>query len=222
MVHRLSELHGDKERYTIPNGYDPDIVNKGTALRKEFNIVYAGVLYKGRRDPEPLFRAVQELIAEGLVDGKDMVLDFYGDNDGWLNNDIARYALQGIARAHGVIPREDVLMRERESQLLLLLMWNNPEERGNYTGKVFEYLAAQRPILSLGGKEGVVVELLKSSGTGVNVTDHDEVKKQIMEFYSEYKTHGAVGYHGDMSVIGQFSHKEMARKFSKVLEKITT
>lgn len=221
LARKLSELHGDGRCLSIPNGYDPDIVCHDATLRKDFNIVYAGVLYRGRRDPEPLLKVVRDLVSEGLVDSKDVIMDFYGNQERWLTEDVARYGLQDMVRAHGVVPKEEVLEKERESQLLLLLMWDNPEERGNYTGKVFEYLAAQRPILSLGGKDGVVAELLERTGAGVTVTGYDEVREKVMELYSEYKSRGSVGYQGKMAEIERYNHKEMAKKYSEVLGRVS-
>jgi hypothetical protein len=48
---------------------------------------------------------------------------------------------------------------------------------GVYTGKIFEYLAAQRPILAIGGSKGVVKELLDDTNAGVYVTSIKGVKK---------------------------------------------
>ena len=45
-----------------------------------------------------------------------------------------------------------------ESQALLLMKWNDPAHRGIYTAKIFEYLAAGRPVLAVGGYDDVVNE----------------------------------------------------------------
>ena len=111
--------------------------------------------------------------------------------------------------------------KQRESQVLLLLLWDHPDEIGVYTGKIFEYLAAQRPVLAIGGPEGVVKDLLAETNAGVYATSVDDVKKALEEYYREYKLKGVVGYNGEKAEIDKYSQREMARKFAEVLGTLT-
>ena len=47
-------------------------------------------------------------------------------------------------------PSRRVPARQQASDVQILLMWNDPDEAGNYTGKLFEYLGSGRPILMMG------------------------------------------------------------------------
>lgn len=62
-------------------------------------------------------------------------------------------------------PSQQSLDIQKRSQLLLILAWDNKKEKGVYTGKIFDYLAAKRPILSIGSSEDVISKLLASTGT---------------------------------------------------------
>ncbi|NQE44520.1 hypothetical protein C5S31_00680, partial [ANME-1 cluster archaeon GoMg2] len=186
-------------------------------LSDKFSIVYTGNLYRGKRDPEPLLKAIQKLILEGIIEPDEVVIDFYGYDEGWLERDVERYGLQDIVRVHGVIPREEALKKQREAQILLLLTWNDPTERGVYTGKVFEYLAARRPILSMGISGGVVEDLLKETNAGVHTSSQEEIERALKIFHSEFKLKGRVGYCGISTKIERYSQREMARKFADVL-----
>ena len=214
----LEELHRHRPVVSIPNGFDPDLVNPGLPLNDRFHVVYAGVLYRGRRDPEPLFRAVRELMDEGKMDGGEVLIDLFGDQDGWLSEDVARHGLEGIVRLRGMVPRDEVIDNERRAQVLLLLMWNTPQEAGTYSGKVFEYLAARRPILSWGGGGGVVTGLLERTGAGIDASTYDALKEELFRLYSEHRSHGSVAYRGRWPEIERFSHREMAGRFSAVLD----
>ncbi len=121
---------------------------------------------------------------------------------------------------HGLIPREEALKKQREAQILLLLTWNDPTERGVYTGKVFEYLAARRPILSIGISGGVVEALLKETNAGVHTSSQEEIERALKKFHSEFKLKGRVGYGGINAKIERYSQREMARKFADVLDRI--
>jgi hypothetical protein len=118
----------------------------------------------------------------------------------------------------GTVPRDIALEKQRESQLLLLLKWNDPKRRGVYTAKIFEYLAARRPLLAVGGFPDVVDQLLNETKAGVSGQTEEDIKTVLLRLYREYKSTGAVGYNGNEAEINKYSHREMARKFATVLD----
>jgi glycosyltransferase involved in cell wall biosynthesis len=211
-------LH-EKPVYTIPNGFDPDDV-KSAPLTREFTITYTGLIYKGKQDPVLLLKALHELIEEGVIDPRVTKVRFFGILANWLGQEIKRYRLDGVVKQYGIVPRKIALKKQRESQILLLLNWNDPEERGMYTGKVFEYLAAKRPILAIGGAKGVISELLEETVVGVHTLNIASLKEVLSYWYREYDVLGQVEYHGKENKIQKYDHREMARKFVNVLSKI--
>lgn len=222
LAETLGTLHKGKQMYTITNGFDPQEINTSHIdLTTKFTITYTGILYQGKRDPSKLFKALQDLISEGKLNPNDIEIRFYGQKEDWMEKEIEDYGLQDIVREYGFISRNISLEKQKESQLLLLLLWDHPEEIGVYTGKIFEYLAAQRLILATGGPEGVVKELLDDTNVGVYATSIDEVKEALEGFYSEYKLKGNVEYRGDRTKVDRYSQKEMARKFAGVLDTLT-
>ena len=72
------------------------------------------------------------------------------------------------------LPRGDVLALQRDSDALLLLI---PEAggrgRGVLSGKVFEYLAAERPIIAAVPPDGEAAALLRSTGAGLVAAPDD-------------------------------------------------
>jgi hypothetical protein len=214
----LSELHRDKRTFAIPNGFDPEQVSTGAKLTEKFTITYAGGLYHGRRDPEILFQALSELISEKTVDPQRVSVRFYGPVEYWLDQEIRDHGLEEVVTQNGSVPREVSIAKQRESQMLLLLSWNDPRERGTFTGKVFEYMAARRPILGVGGPKGVVSELLQKTGAGTHVNDVASLKEILADYYREYSETGAVSFRGVDEEIQHYSHPEMARKFADVLD----
>jgi len=217
----LREFHQNKQVETILNGFDPEQKNPGTETSKKFTIVYTGVLYQGKRDPEPLFQVISELINIGKISSSDIEIIFYGTEDDWLFNDIKKYKLENIIKVCGPISREESILQQRKAQVLLLLTWNHPAEKGVYTGKLFDYLAAQRPILALGIPGSVIEELLKNTKAGTYVSCVEELRNAILSYYQEYKLTGKVTYKGKLTEIDKYSHREMARKFANVLDSIS-
>jgi len=218
---KLKSLHKNKYIFAIPNGYDPEEI-ASAPLTKEFTISYTGELYQGKRDPTLLFKAIAELISEGLLDKKAIKVRFYGSCEYWLERSAKDIGLSDVVTLEGKMPRHIVLNKQRESQLLLLILWNHPEEEGTCPAKVFEYLAAQRPILAVGGPRGVISELLEETGAGVHTLDYEQLKSVLLELYRQYKIHGYVPYSGDNQRLTKYSQFEMARRFAEVLNFVTT
>lgn len=221
LAENLQKLHKNKKVIAIPNGFDPEQTNPGIPLSTKFSITYTGYLYQGRRDPELLFKIMRYLINGNFIDPNSLEINFFGYDEGWLIHDVKKYGLDNYVKIHGIIPREQSIQKQRESQILLLLTWNDPEEKGVYTGKLFDYLAARRPILSLGFTDGgVVKELLDQTRVGVHCSNEVELREYLLEAYREYKELGAVQYRGIKEEVMKYSQVEMAKSFSEVLESI--
>ncbi len=176
----------------VYNGFDPD----DFPLREErsfappdmLRIVYTGVLYTDRRDPSPLFAAIK-LMGEA---GKSIRVDFYGADP---------VVLRRMASAHGVLDRitandrvsySDSIDLQMNADVLLLLQWNDPREVGNVPGKVFEYVAARRPVLGLGPVDGVPARILSERSAGVVVNDPEEIAGQLARWQSEKREKGTL------------------------------
>ncbi len=217
----LRSLHRQKPVHSIPNGFDPAEVNTTPGnLTDKFTITYTGNLYPGKQSPEPLFAALRDLIAEGSMNASAVEVRFYGIESGWVDKQAERYGLTGIVRQFGIVPREIALNKQRESQLLLLPKWNDAQQRGNYPAKIFEYLAARRPVLAVGGFPDVVDQLLDETKAGVSGQTGEEIKALLLRLYQEYKLTGAVSYAGDEAETSKYSHREMAKKFAAILDSL--
>ena len=218
---KLGTLHKGKPIYIIGNGFDPEEINSPAVdLTDKFTITYTGNLYPGKQTAEPLFVALRDLIAKGIMDVNNIEVRFYGAELGWIDKQAERYGLGDIVKQFGIVPRENALHRQRESQLLLLIKWNDSKERGAYSAKIFEYLSAKRPILAVGGYRDVVDELLVETKTGTSGANPEDLKIILIEMYREYQAMGRVQYRGEESKINRYSHREMAHKFAEVLNKV--
>ena len=214
----MRSLHDDKPVFSIPNGFDPDEL-KQSELHEKFSITYTGQLYEGKRDPELLFKVIRALLADGIL-ADDVLISFYGNKAYWVDDLIKKYHLENIATQFGRVERTKAIEEQRSSQILLSLNWDNPKEEGVYTGKIFEYLAAQRPILALGGPPGVVSELLTETKAGIHARREEELRNVISSWYEEYQDQGFVSYHGN-DQIHNYSHLKMAERFAGVFNEVT-
>lgn len=216
----LQKLHPNKKICTVMSGYDiEDITENNTPKDStKLNFIYAGSLYGGKRDPTLLFNGIRQLIDEEKVDPKLLQLDFYGDSAG-LEEIAKRYKIEDIVKIHGPIQHNEVLKKQKESQGLLLLSWNNKREKMFLPGKIYEYLAAKRPVLSIGYKEGSLKDLIEKTNIGYHVSTLEETKQSLMNFYNNFTVNNSLKYTGN-SAVNSYSMLATAEKFGNILDSI--
>lgn len=218
---KLRKLH-KKRIYSITNGFSYEETDKDEAkLTDKFTITYSGGLYLGKRDPIKLFQAVNELISDKIIDSSDIEIRFYGPKESWLEEEIRSFNLEKIAKLYGSVDRMVSLEKQRESQILLLLLWDHPEDKNICPAKIFDYFGSKRPILAIGGSSGFVKDIFDETNVGIFAISIDEIKNFLVNSYNEWKRNSQVAYHAKISSINKYSHREMAKKFSEVLNEIT-
>jgi hypothetical protein len=224
LAERLRFLHNRSSVPDILIGFETDDSDEEKVnLTSEFTITYTGILYKAKREPSKFFCALSDLISENALSKDHIQVRFYGPQADWAQHDIAKYKLAGVVRQHGTVPLSECLRKQKESQLLLQLNWNDPAEKGVFSGKLLDYLIARRPILAAGGAgyDEVVKEILAKTKSGVYAPKIEEIKHYLIEAYTEYKSKGEVKYNGIWEEVQKYSNENMAIKFASLLDQIT-
>jgi glycosyltransferase involved in cell wall biosynthesis len=218
----LQMLHEGKRAYTVNNGFDPEKVSTGeTNLTSKLTITYTGQIYTGRQDASKLLTALRDLITHGVIDPNKLEVRFFGVQDKQLSRNISEYGLSDVVKQYGIVSRETSFTKQRESQVLLLLNWESQLEKGVIPGKIFEYFAAQRPILATGGFGNDAVKmLLDETNSGIYCSTIEQIKSTLEELYLEYKKEGKIPYSGIIEKINKYSYREMARKFAEILNSL--
>ena len=155
------------EVVTIANGSDfDDFAGLEHTASDRFRITHAGSFF-GKRDPRPFLTALHDT---GLDIHARFLGDFRSADREWAEQLGLGDRLELIPYA----PRRRSLELQRDSEALLLLI---PEAggrgKGVLSGKVFEYLAAERPILALVPPDGAAAALIRDAGAGVVVAPED-------------------------------------------------
>ncbi|MBE0426202.1 MAG: glycosyl transferase GT4 family protein [Nitrospirae bacterium] len=219
LVNVLQRLHKSKKILCITNGYDvDDFPEIQVKLTDKFTITYTGKLYNGKRDPSMLFKAVEELINEKKIKKELTEIRFFGCNEKWLIDEIKKYNLEGVVTVNGIIPREEALKKQRESQILLILRWDNKNEEGIFPGKVFEYFGAKRPIIAV-GSGGVIKDILEKTNAGKFAENEFALKNILFEYYREFIETGKVKYRGNINT-EKYKYDSITRKYSEVLNEL--
>ena len=215
----LQALHF-KKVVTIPNGFDEEDYSDKVPLTTKFTITYTGNIYPGKQDANPLFKAIAELEEEGKISPVDFEVRFFGG--GTLTSllpAIRQYHLEHVVKICGLVPFKESIRKQKESTVLLFLGWIEPRERGFYSGKIFEYLGARKPVLAVGQKGDVVDELLKETGAGVVVSEVNEIKVLLSQWMKEFKESRAVSSHfkPDSVAISRYTRKQETARLARLL-----
>ena len=154
---------------TITNGSDfDDFAGLRYERTDRFRLTHTGSFF-GRRDPRPFLRALAD---SGL---EDVTVRFVGDFRPGDREYVRELGLDDRVELIEYVPRRESLRLQRESDALLLLIPTaDGRGRGVLSGKVFEYLAAERPILAVVPEDGAAADLIRESGAGV-VAGPDDV-----------------------------------------------
>jgi hypothetical protein len=119
-----------------------------------------------------------------------------------------------------MVTRPVSLEAQRRAHLLLLLDWEDPTEKGVYTTKLFEYLAAGRPILCTGGFSGSCAHaLIDETKAGRWALLPEQIETVLKDYYKEYLTTGTVCFKGDKRKIKQYSFSNSARELASLFER---
>ncbi len=221
LVDVLKSRYLNKDVRCVTNGYDPDDFEaSSTGLAENFTITYTGSLYNGKRDPSMLLETIAELIKEGKIARDRAEIRFFGTHEEWLVDDIKKYGLNDVVKVCGLVSREQAIKKQKESQLLLLLLWNDKDEKGVYTGKIFEYLGSQRPILAIGGSGSIVKELLTSTNSGHFAENKRQLKTILLQYYQDFIAAGTVKYSCN-GKLKDYTYNSIAEKYSSILNEVT-
>jgi len=219
---QLERLHG-KPVYVIPNGFDPEDFPKEHVLsdpQGPLRIVYTGLIYPGKRDPSPLFAALQMLLDRREIQPNEVQIEFYGRRLHLVEDLLRLYpSVRPLVRLKGEVPYRESLRAQRAADVLLLLEWTDPQAQGVYTGKVFEYLGAKRPILFIGPVGGVIEKLLKETQAGVHVQSAEEIVPWLLRWLEEKRRLGSPVFMGQEDAIRRYTRREQTRKLAEVLSR---
>lgn len=171
---------------TISNGCDfDDFAGLEYRPGTRFRITHAGSFF-GRRDPRPFLEAFRDADLDGVA---RFVGDFRSSDREWAES----LGLGDRLELIDYLPRGESLRLQRDSDALLLLVPDaDGRGKGVLSGKVYEYLAAGRPILAVVPPDGAAAELIRETGAGVVVApdDVEGIREALVELHGRFADGG--------------------------------
>lgn len=150
----LEMMHFDDVGRVLSNGFDREDLPQVEVLKTDHRMrfVYCGQFNMGRReignrDLTPLFRAIAQLVEEGTLAKQEICLVYAGSEGALMMQYAATCGLEECVEDHGQVSRSASIRLQKEADVLLLASWNTAGQRGILTGKMFEYMMMDKPIV---------------------------------------------------------------------------
>ncbi len=220
MVLELEKLFG-KERppkRVVFNGFEGSYFEPeppSPRIEGPLRFIHTGTVYR-LRNPKPLFQALKILEKKGY--GSDHIqLDFYGHDLYELQDIVKEEVVEKFVSIPGSISRSESLKKQKEADFLLFLDWDDPEVRGVLTGKIFEYIQSNTPVLSVGPADSDAVDILKSSQTGYSFGKDPQAIADFLEEQIKAPSQLPSWFQPNKDEINQFHRKEQAKVLENVL-----
>jgi hypothetical protein len=208
---------GARDIQVLLNGFDPSDIPKFLTKSPEnssvLEIVYSGVI-DAIRNPLPFLNVLKTVF--GDTTGK-VRLTFVGRvnenvkrllrDDNWLG---AHVVLAGY------VSHKEVFSYYQKANLLLLILTNTKNAKGNIPGKLFEYMATGRQILALGDPKGDSASIIKTSEAGKVFphTDETGMAQFIKNFQNIERSKKSD------TILQQFSRKKITEQLAHLLDGI--
>ena len=214
----LKKISG-REVEVITNGFDEDDYNAARPpLDEKFSICHVGSI-NADRNPKMLWIALGELCKEDSNFKKELVIRLVGKNDISVYEGIEENGLTQNLERIDYLPHAEIAAIQQQSRVLLLPINDTPNVMGIIPGKIFEYLAAQRPILAIGKEEGDSARIVREANAGVicGFEEKEKMKNEVRKLFSE--RNAAAGF--SSKEILQYTRKNSAGKFGALLNEIS-
>jgi len=207
--------------HVMPNGFDHGSYCKSTdANTHKLTITYTGTVYPAYRI-EPFFMSVRKLMDEEFVARHCLEINFYGDDSYAVTDAARKYFLSDVVMFRGRVPHAAMADIHMKSQLLLLFGWCGEGGKNIVTGKVFEYLAACRPIICFGPGGDEIERLLDYTRGGVCCTSEDMMYETLKKWIEEWKATGTIDHQPRWDRIMTYSRERQTEKLADIFNAVS-
>ena len=195
----------------ITNGFDESDfrsseVNTPQRPRAEIRLVHTG-LFAADGNPLNLWDALAERCAADADFRARLQIRLAGKVDAAITDAIRARGLGDNLVELGYLPHDETVREQREADILLLPLRREPEYAKVLPGKIFEYLAARRPVLGIGQEDGAAATVLRDAAAG-EMFDWDK-KEELLAFLD--------AAHPQTAGIEKYTRRALTERLAEVL-----
>lgn len=198
----------------ITNGYDVEKTEK-RPLDQKFTLAHIGS-FLSERNPRILWKVLKELTKENEDFRADFQLKLIGIVSDEVMEAIKEFGLASYVNKTNYMSHTASVAEQRTSQVLLLVESDSDETKAILPGKLYEYMASNRPILAIANEESDIRNIIEQTNTGVfcSYAEINKIKETIEKYYRLYKENNLktspIGLQG-------FSRKNLTQRLATLI-----
>jgi glycosyltransferase involved in cell wall biosynthesis len=206
---------------TVRNGINELFIPYNIKEFDKFSIVYTGSLYTDLRKPVALFTSLRLLLSEKVIESESFQLIYAGKDSVIWNKWIEEYGLQSISVNMGEISMSESILLQHAGNVNLLLSWSGKSQKGVITGKIYEYFAAEKPILALinGEKDEEFEQIFSKFNAGFVFYGKDVklIKSSIISLYNDWLKSGIIHHSFNKEKLKDYSWENRIQHLKKLI-----
>ena len=185
---------------------------------EEFIITHTG-LFAADGNPTVLWDVLAEKCRTDETFKKLLRIKLIGKTDDQILKALTDRGLEDSMINMGYQPHSVAVEQQRQASLLILPLRKEPEYKAVLPGKLFEYLASQRPILGIGQPDGAMAMIVNETRTGT-VIDWEDRKglTQYIEQCWERHLEGRLSTEG--ADLSRFTRRSLTRRMAGLFDKV--
>ena len=185
----------------------------------EFSITHTG-LFAADGNPTVLWDVLSEMCSKDAEFAKLLRIRLIGKTDEQIIRAITDAGLEGNLVDLGYQPHAVAIEEQRNASVLILPLRKEPEYKAVLPGKLFEYMAAMRPVLGIGQPDGAMSMILDETKTGtvLDWNDSEGMKTFIDRCWEKHLEGRLTTEDADIS---QFTRRSLTRRMAELFERLT-
>ncbi|MGQ0556510.1 MAG: glycosyltransferase [Nitrospiraceae bacterium] len=155
--------------HVVTNGYDSG--EMAAVKPYEFGhcaFVYTGIFYPPKRSISPFLASLKFLRESSQGNAKEWYFHYYGPDERYVREEAGRFGLTDRIVFHGRVPRREALSAVKGASLAVVITSVDEEEtledKGIVTGKIFEAVGLEAPVLLIAPKGSDAGRITKAAG----------------------------------------------------------
>lgn len=170
--------------YVLHNGIRT-FSSASTQPYPHFTISYTGSMFQDKRRADEVLKSLRILFDSGRLLSNDVRIVYAGKDSAVWKPLIDQFGLTDIFIDRGMVSEEEAHSIQASSHINLLLTYTTDELTGNLTGKIYDYLAARRPVLASvnGPRDTELEQLISTTQSGIVAYPHEVA--QIADFIAD-------------------------------------
>jgi glycosyltransferase involved in cell wall biosynthesis len=173
----------------IQNGFDQnDIPEKEITTTSVFKLSYIGN-FKPNQNVENLWKAISAIKNENKVFAQHFRLQLTGNISQVVLDSLEKHAISDLKILESHVSHATAVKKMVESNLLLFIVPQAENNKAIITGKLFEYLASQTPVFSIGPCGGDAAEIIRAHNRNemIDYQDVEKIKVSLLQHFAGWQ-----------------------------------